>query len=64
MLKREEIAKAIRNVIMEKKLGEEQREKSKELSEKIRIKEEKEIDQEALEKLRKLCLMNKKEKII
>ncbi|XP_009804830.1 UDP-glucosyltransferase 29-like [Nicotiana tabacum] len=63
-LKREEIAKAIRNVIMEKKMGEELRETSKELSEKIRIKEEKEIDQEVVEELRNLCLMNKKEKSI
>nr|XP_009770809.1 PREDICTED: cyanidin-3-O-glucoside 2-O-glucuronosyltransferase-like [Nicotiana sylvestris]XP_016488320.1 PREDICTED: cyanidin-3-O-glucoside 2-O-glucuronosyltransferase-like [Nicotiana tabacum] len=63
-LKREEIAKAIRNVIMEKKLGEELSKKSKELSEKIRLEEEKEINQEAVEELRNLCLMNKKEKSI
>ncbi|KAF3685942.1 hypothetical protein FXO37_00115 [Capsicum annuum] len=56
-LEREEIAKAIRNVIAEKK-GEELRTKSGELSEKIRIKEKEDIEEEAVEELRKLCLMN------
>ncbi|KAF3666297.1 hypothetical protein FXO38_09136 [Capsicum annuum] len=62
-LERKEIAKSIRNVIVEKK-GEDLRAKSGELSEKIRIKEKKDIEEEAVEELRKLCLMNKKEKIV
>lgn len=62
-VKREEIAKSIRNVIMEEK-GKELRLKSGELSEKIRMKVKKDIEEEAVEELRKLCLMNKNEKSV
>ncbi|KAL3505718.1 hypothetical protein ACH5RR_031100 [Cinchona calisaya] len=52
-LKREEIARVIRMVVLEK-AGEETREKARELSRKLRIKGEEELD-EALEELRNLC---------
>ncbi|XP_016479894.2 UDP-glucosyltransferase 29-like [Nicotiana tabacum] len=55
-VKAEEIAKAIKNVIVEKK-GEELREKSRELSEKMKREEGKEIDEAVIE-LQKLCLKN------
>ncbi|PHT34744.1 Ferredoxin--NADP reductase, chloroplastic [Capsicum baccatum] len=62
-LEKEEIMKAIRNVILEKK-GEELRVKSGELSEKIRKKDKNDIEEEVVEELQKLCLMKKNEQSV
>ncbi|KAL3505720.1 hypothetical protein ACH5RR_031102 [Cinchona calisaya] len=56
-IKREEVARVIRMVILET-VGEETREKARELSRKLKIKGEEELD-EAMEELRKLCSKNK-----
>ncbi|KAM3326984.1 hypothetical protein P3S67_002110 [Capsicum chacoense] len=62
-VEREQIVKAIRNVIVEKK-GEELRAKSAELSVKIREKEKQDVEEEVMEELKKLCLMNKNKKSV
>lgn len=55
-IKREEVARVIKMVVLEK-AGEETREKARELSRKLRVKGGKELD-EAVEELRNLCSKN------